>query len=176
MQARRCPRKDASPRPSCVNGGRIARLAWMEHLTLVGRHCIRGIKRRSSIPCHALSRVSRDIHFCRMPCPMLRKPTVKFGDHLHCCQQHAGATHNAHEHLLTAVQQCFQQGGYVTERKHVPHSRGLKKADLWVKDFQLAGVRHVVIDTTLRHEFHGNVWAQATLEPRTQWRAIPPGG
>ena len=32
-----------------------------------------------------------------------------------------------------------------------------------VKDFQLAGVRDVVIDTTLRHEFHGNVMAQANL-------------
>jgi hypothetical protein len=96
-------------------------------------------------------------------CPCGQFVIDKFGDHLHCCQQHAGATHNAHEHLLSAVQKCFQQGGYVTDRKHVPHSRGRKKADLWVKDFQLAGVRDVVIDTTVRHEFHGNVWAQANL-------------
>ena len=47
-------------------------------------------------------------------CPCGHFVIDKFGDHLHCCQ-HAGATHNAHEHLLSAVQQCFQQGGYATE-------------------------------------------------------------
>jgi len=34
--------------------------------------------------------------------------------------------------------------GYKTDRKHVPHSRGLKKADLVLKDFRLAGVREVM--------------------------------
>ena len=96
-------------------------------------------------------------------CPCGNFVIDSLGDHLHCCQQHAGATHNAHEHILSAVQKCFQQAGYVTDSKHVPTSRGRKKADLWVKDFQLAGVRDVVIDTTLRHEFHGNVQAQANL-------------
>jgi hypothetical protein len=96
-------------------------------------------------------------------CPCGNFVIDKFGDHLHCCQQHAGATHNAHEHILSAVEKCFQQAGYGTDRKRVPCSRGNKKADLWVKDFQLAGVRDVVIDTTLRHEFHGNVMAQANL-------------
>ena len=33
-------------------------------------------------------------------CPCGQFVFDKFGDHLHCCQQHAGATHNAHEHLL----------------------------------------------------------------------------
>jgi hypothetical protein len=37
----------------------------------------------------------------------------------------------------------------------VPHSRGLKKADLVVKDFRLAGIRDLIIDVSLRHEFHG---------------------
>jgi hypothetical protein len=36
----------------------------------------------------------------------------------------------------------------------VPHSRGLKKADLVVKDFRLAGIRDLIIDVSLRHEFH----------------------
>ena len=36
-----------------------------------------------------------------------------------------------------------------------PHSRGLKKADLVVKDFRLAGIRDLIIDVSLRHEFHG---------------------
>ena len=46
--------------------------------------------------------------------------------------------------------------GYKTDRKHVPHSRGLRKADLMVKDIQLAGIRDLIIDESLRHEFHGS--------------------
>jgi hypothetical protein len=32
----------------------------------------------------------------------------------------------------------------------------MKKADLHIKDFQLEGIRHVIIDMTLRSEFHGS--------------------
>ena len=70
-------------------------------------------------------------------CPCGHFVIDKFGDHLHCCQQHAGATHNAHEHLLSAVQQCFQQEGYATERKHVPHSRGRRRPTSGSKIFSL---------------------------------------
>jgi hypothetical protein len=77
----------------------------------------------------------------------------EYGDHFHSCTQHAGATTGAHEHILTAVQRLFNQAGYTTERKNVPHSRGMKKADLHVKDFQvdlhikdfrLEGIRDVI--------------------------------
>jgi len=60
------------------------------------------------------------------------------------------------EHILTALQRFFNKAGYRTERKHVPQSHGLKKADLWIKDFQLEGIRNVIIDVSLRHEFHGS--------------------
>ena len=79
-----------------------------------------------------------------------------FGDHLHTCTQHAGATSGAHEHILTALQRLFTKAGYRTDRKHVPHSRGLKKADLLIKDFQLQGVRDVIVDVTCRYEFRGS--------------------
>ena len=69
---------------------------------------------------------------------------------------HAGATMGAHEHILTAVQRLFTMEGYKTDRKHVPHSRGLRKADLMVKDFQLASIRDLIIDVSMRHEFHGS--------------------
>jgi hypothetical protein len=88
-------------------------------------------------------------------CTCRRFAIDEFGDHLHCCTQHAGATTGAHEHILTAVQRLFTTVGYKTDRKHVPHSRGLKKADLVVKDFRLAGIRDLIIDVSLRHEFHG---------------------
>ena len=68
----------------------------------------------------------------------------EYGDHLHSCTQHAGATTGAHEHILTAVQRLFNQAGYATERKNVPNSRGMKKADLHVKDFRLEGIRDVI--------------------------------
>jgi hypothetical protein len=58
------------------------------------------------------------------------------------------------EHILTALQRFFNKAGYRTERKHVPQSHGLKKADLWIKDFQLEGIRN--IDVTLHHKFHGS--------------------
>ena len=88
-------------------------------------------------------------------CTCERFAIDEYGDHLHTCTQHAGATTGAHEHILTAVQQLFNQAGYATDRKHVPHSRGMKKADLHIKDFQLEGIRNVIIDMTLRSEFHG---------------------
>jgi hypothetical protein len=59
----------------------------------------------------------------------------------------------AHEHILTAVQTIFTEAGYRTDRKNVPHIRGLKKADLVIKNFWLAGVRNVILDVSLRHEF-----------------------
>ena len=59
-------------------------------------------------------------------------------------------------HILTALQKLFTKAGYRTDRKNVPHSRGLKKADLLIKDFHLSVVRNVIIDVTLRHEFHGS--------------------
>ena len=65
-------------------------------------------------------------------------------------------TSGAHEHILTALQRLFTKAGYRTDRKHVTHSRGLKKADLLIKDFQLQGVRDVIVCVTCRHEFHGS--------------------
>ena len=50
----------------------------------------------------------------------------------------------------------FTKVGYRTDRKHVPHIRRLKKADLLIKDFQLQGVRDVIVDVTCRHEFRGS--------------------
>jgi hypothetical protein len=37
-------------------------------------------------------------------CTCKRFTIDQFGDHLHCCTQHADATMGAHEHILTAVQ------------------------------------------------------------------------
>jgi hypothetical protein len=62
----------------------------------------------------------------------------------------------AHEHILTFMHRLFTIAGYKTDYKHVSHSRGLRKADLKVKDFQLAGIRDLIIDVSMRHEFHGS--------------------
>jgi hypothetical protein len=89
-------------------------------------------------------------------CTCKRFAIDEFGDHLHTCSQHAGAKTGAHEHILTALQKKFTKAGFKTDGKQVPHNRGLKKADLWIKDFTLGGIRDVIIDVTLRHEFHGS--------------------
>jgi hypothetical protein len=79
--------------------------------------------------------------FIHHECTRKRFDIDEFGDHLHFCTQPAGATTGTHEHMLTALQRLSTKAEYKPDRKHVPHSRGLKKADLVVKDFQLAGVR-----------------------------------
>ena len=83
------------------------------------------------------------LQFQHHACTCARFAIDEYGDHLHSCTQHAGATTGAHEHILTAVQRLFNQAGFATERKNVPHSRGMKKADLHVKDFRLEGIRDV---------------------------------
>jgi len=90
--------------------------------------------------------------FALHECPCKRHAIDAFGDHLHSCTQHAGATMGAH--ILTAVQTI--QAGYRTDRKNLPHSHGLKKADLVIKYSRLAGVQNVILDMSLRHEFHGS--------------------
>ena len=51
------------------------------------------------------------------------------------------------------MQRLFNQAGFATERKNVPHSRGMKKADLHIKDFGLEGIRNV-IDVPFRNVTH----------------------
>jgi hypothetical protein len=89
-------------------------------------------------------------------CPCQGFAIDDFEDHLHTCTQHAGATSDAHEHIRTALQRFSTKAGYRKDRKHVPHIRGLKKADLLIKDFQLQGVRDVIVDVTCLHEFRGS--------------------
>ena len=89
-------------------------------------------------------------------CTCQRFAIDEFGDHLHICSQHAVATTGAHEHMLTSMQLIFTKAGFKTVRKQVPHSHGLRKADLWIY-FTLEGIRNVIIDVTLRHEFHGSI-------------------
>ena len=48
-------------------------------------------------------------------CTCKRFTIDQFGDHLHCCTQHAGATMGAHEQILTAVQRLFTMAGCKTE-------------------------------------------------------------
>jgi hypothetical protein len=96
-------------------------------------------------------------HLCKFQHHACKRFAIDdFGDHLHTCSQHAGATTGAHEHILTALQKIFTKAGFKTDRKQVPHSRGRKKADLLIKDFLLEGIRDVIIDVTLRHKFHGS--------------------
>jgi hypothetical protein len=108
-------------------------------------------------------------------CPCKHFDIDDLRDHLHSCAQHAGATMGAREHVLTALQRLFTKAGYRTERKNVPDSRGMKKADLLIEDFKLAGIWHVIIDVTLRHEFHGS-YANLQRHPMSTAHWMPPSG
>jgi hypothetical protein len=111
-------------------------------------------------------------------CPCKRFAIDVFGDHLHTCTQHAGATSGAHEHILNALQRLFTKAGYRTDRKHVPRSRGMKKADLLIKDFQLQGIRNVIVDVTCRHEFRWllrNTTTTSAISSSSRQSRRPPG-
>jgi hypothetical protein len=74
--------------------------------------------------------------------------------------------HKARTHSLIALQTLFHQPGYVTDSKNVPHSRGEEKADHWVKNFQLAGVRHVHVTLVGRY-------ISCSISPRdSSWRRL----
>ena len=41
--------------------------------------------------------------------------------------------------------------------RNIPESRGQRRADLFIKDIQLAGMQDLVVDVSIIHEFHGDV-------------------
>jgi hypothetical protein len=151
------------PKRKKINWTPNACLNSTSHRTLLN---IRGLQKdesapgldRLQLPISGTAHPSPDrVQTSRMPCKRFAIDDLK--DHLHSCTHHAGATMGAHEHILTALQRLFTKAGY---------SRGMQKADLLIKDFQLAGVWDVIVDVTLRHEF------RLMRQSSTQWGALTP--
>ena len=79
-------------------------------------------------------------------------------DHLHTCPVHSGNWLCAHELVLSAVADIAHDAGYRTNRgRHVPTSRGQRRGDLEIKDFNVAGTANLIIDVAVVHDFHGKV-------------------
>jgi len=86
-------------------------------------------------------------------CACGRHVIDEFGDHIHSCKKHTGSTKAAHEAL------CFQ-AGIKTERRNIPSVKKpngkIGRGDLVLKNVNLGGHRHLIIEVALNHEFGGN--------------------
>jgi len=82
----------------------------------------------------------------------------EFGDH--SCKKHTGSTKAAHETLLDALEALCFQAGIKTERRNIPSvtkpNGKIGRGDLVLKNVNLGGHRHLIMDVALNHEFGGN--------------------
>ena len=70
------------------------------------------------------------------------------------------STKDAHETILDALQQICYESGLTTHRRYIPSVRKATgktgRGDLLIKDANIGGDRHLVIDIACTHEFSGN--------------------
>jgi hypothetical protein len=89
------------------------------------------------------------------------------GDHIHTCKKHTGSRKDAHETILTALEQICNDSGFSTRRSNIPtvdKSNGKPgRGDLVVKDAHLGGFRDLVVDVVCTHEFGGSHLADVSL-------------
>ena len=81
-------------------------------------------------------------------------------------KKHTGSTKAAHETLLDALEALCFQAGIKTERRNIPSvtkpNGKIGRGDLVLKNVNLGGHRHLIIDVALNHEFGGNHMADVT--------------
>ena len=74
--------------------------------------------------------------------------------------QHTGSTKDAHETILDALQKICYEAGLTTHRRDIPSVRKANgktgRGDLLIKDANLGGDRHLVIDIACTRDFGGN--------------------
>ena len=64
---------------------------------------------------------------------------------------------DCHRLVLKALQSICQRAGYWSEIKNVPTSDGKRRADLFIKNIELAGQQDLIVDVSMIHEFHGDM-------------------
>jgi len=83
-----------------------------------------------------------------------------FGDHVHACKKHTGSLKAAHETILDAIEAICRQAGITTERRNIPSIKKrndkMGRGDLVLKNVNLGGHRHLVIDVAVNHDFGGD--------------------
>jgi hypothetical protein len=93
-------------------------------------------------------------------CPCYRHVIDSHGDHIHTCKKHTGSTKDAHETILDALQQICHDAGLSTQRHNIPSVSKANgktgRCDLLIKDANIGGNRHLIIDIACTHEFGGN--------------------
>jgi len=84
----------------------------------------------------------------------------EFGDHIHSCKKHKDSTKAAHDTLLDALEALCFQAGIKMERRNIPSATKpngkIGRGDLVLKNVNLGGHRHLIIDVALNHEFGGS--------------------
>ena len=107
-------------------------------------------------PIPALEKLAR----ARSVCACGRHIIDAYGDHVHACKQHTGSRKAAHETILDAIEAICRKAGITTERRNIPsvqkrrNKRG--RGDLVLKNVNLGGHRHLVLDVAVNHEFGGD--------------------
>ena len=103
----------------------------------------------------------------QLVCPCSRHIIDVHGDHIHTCKKHTGSRKDAHETILTALEQICNDSGFSTRRSNIPtvdKSNGKPgRGDLVVKDAHLGGFRDLVVDVVCTHEFGGSHLADVSL-------------
>ena len=103
----------------------------------------------------------------QLVCPCNRHIIDVHGDHIHTCKKHTGSRKDAHETILTALEQICNDSGFSTRRSNIPtvdKSNGKPgRGDLVVKDAHLGGFRDLVVDVVCTHEFGGSHLADVSL-------------
>ncbi len=84
--------------------------------------------------------------------PETRHVIDEYGDHVHACKKHNGSCKAAHETILDAIE---AEAGITTERRNIPsvqkRNKKMGPGDLVLKNCNLGGHRHLVIDVAVNH-------------------------
>ena len=73
------------------------------------------------------------------PCSSGRHVIDNLGDHIYTCKRYGQNRADAHRLVLKAQQSICQRAGYSSEIKNVPASNGKRRADIFIKNIELAG-------------------------------------
>ena len=79
------------------------------------------------------------VEYAHKRCTCGRLEIDVYGDHIHTCKKYGRNKSDAHRIVLQALQGICQRAGYSSEIKNAPVSNGKRRADLFIKNVNLAG-------------------------------------
>ena len=109
-------------------------------------------------------------------CPCNKHVIDTYCDHIHTCRQHTGSRKDAHETILDALERICHDSGLTTQRRYIPSIRKKNgkngRGDLLIKDANVGGNRHLIIDIACTHEFCGNTCKDVTRNGQLRDRDV----